>query len=92
MARDLTPRPHSSDGKERLGGTTKQGDGYLRRLLVIGATAVMRMGLQRTIVSELSLKFCANPVVDFLLGPDRNMAADGARTREFTLAHPSIDR
>lgn len=39
----LTPRPHSSGGKERLGGITKQGDGYLRRLLVVGAMAVMRM-------------------------------------------------
>lgn len=39
----LTPRPQSSGGKERLGGITKQGDGYLRRLLVVGATAVMRM-------------------------------------------------
>jgi transposase len=39
----LTPRPHSSGGKERLGGITKQGDGYLRRLLVVGATAVIRM-------------------------------------------------
>ncbi|CCW19630.1 Mobile element protein [Sphingobium indicum BiD32] len=39
----LTPRPHSSGGKERLGGITKQGDGYLRRLLVVGATAVTRM-------------------------------------------------
>lgn len=39
----LTPRPHSSGGKERLGGISKQGDGYLRRLLVNGATAVMRM-------------------------------------------------
>ena len=39
----LTPRPHSSDGQEKLGGISKQGDGYLRRLLVVGATAVMRM-------------------------------------------------
>ncbi len=39
----LTPRPHSSGGKEKLGGISKQGDGYLRRLLVVGATAVMRM-------------------------------------------------
>jgi len=37
-----TPRPHSSGGKERLGGMSKQGDGY-RKLLVVGATAVMRM-------------------------------------------------
>lgn len=39
----LTPRPHSSGGRERLGGISKQGDGYLRKLLVVGATAVMRM-------------------------------------------------
>ena len=44
----LTPRPHSSGGKEKLGGISKQGDGYLRRLLVVGATAVMRMARKDT--------------------------------------------
>lgn len=39
----LTPRANSSGGKERLGRITKQGDGYLRRLLVVGSTADMRM-------------------------------------------------
>ena len=39
----LTPRPSSSGGKERLGSISKQGDGYLRRLLVVGATAVVKM-------------------------------------------------
>jgi transposase len=38
----LTPRSHSSGGKERLGGISKQGDPYLRRLLVTGATCVIR--------------------------------------------------
>src|SRR3546814_1384132 len=33
---------HSTGGKTRLGGISKQGDRYLRRLLVVGATAVMR--------------------------------------------------
>src|SRR5665213_4564396 len=33
----LTPRQHSSGGKERLGRITKRGDVYLRHLLVIGA-------------------------------------------------------
>ena len=42
----LTPRAHSSGGKERLVGITKQGDGYIRRLLVIGATAVIRLARQ----------------------------------------------
>ena len=38
----LTPRQHSTGGKTRLVGISKQGDRYLRRLLVVGATAVMR--------------------------------------------------
>lgn len=33
---------HSSGGKERALGISKQGDAYLRRLLVVGATAVLR--------------------------------------------------
>ena len=38
----LTPQQHSTGGKTRLGGISKQGDRYLRRLLVVGATAVLR--------------------------------------------------
>ena len=38
----LTPLQHSSGGKERLGRISKMGDTYLRRLLVIGATALIR--------------------------------------------------
>jgi transposase len=38
----LTPKQHSSGGKQRQGGISKQGNPYLRRLLVIGATAVIR--------------------------------------------------
>lgn len=33
----LTPRPHSSGGKERLGGISKQGNTMLRTLLIRGA-------------------------------------------------------
>ena len=43
----LTPRANSSGGKERQGGISKMGDSYLRRLLVVGATAVLRMARQR---------------------------------------------
>ena len=43
----LTLRAHSSGGKERQVGISKMGDGYLRRLLVVGATAVLRMARQR---------------------------------------------
>jgi transposase len=38
----LVPRQHSSGGKQKLGRISKQGDQYLRRLLTVGATAVMR--------------------------------------------------
>jgi transposase len=38
----LVPRQNSSGGKERLGGITKKGDGYIRKLLVVGANAVLR--------------------------------------------------
>jgi transposase len=38
----LVPRQNSSGGKEKLGGITKQGDRYLRQLLVTGALAVIR--------------------------------------------------
>ncbi|MHA7844647.1 IS110 family RNA-guided transposase [Serratia sp. D1N4] len=36
----LTPREHSSGGKQRLGNISKRGDGYFRYLLVHGARAV----------------------------------------------------
>ena len=42
----LTPRAHSSGGKQRPTGISKQGDGYIRRLLVVGATAVLRYARQ----------------------------------------------
>jgi transposase len=38
----LTPKPHSSGGKQRLGKVSKQGNRYLRALLVVGAGAVIR--------------------------------------------------
>ncbi len=38
----MTPRQNSSGGKERLGGVSKRGDKYIRRLLVAGAIAVIR--------------------------------------------------
>ena len=38
----LVPRQNSSGGKTRLGGISKMGDRYLRSLLFVGATAVIR--------------------------------------------------
>lgn len=38
----LTPRQHSTGGKERLLGISKRGDAYLRTLLIHGARSVLR--------------------------------------------------
>ena len=38
----LTPLQRSSGGKERLGRITKMGDKYLRKLLVVGMTSMVR--------------------------------------------------
>ncbi len=43
----LTPREHSSGGRRRLGGITKQGDVYLRTLLTHGARAVLQAARRR---------------------------------------------
>ena len=44
----LIPRQHSSGGKNRLGAITKQGDCYLRTLLVHGARAYLRVVDKKT--------------------------------------------
>ncbi len=44
----LVPTQNSSGGKDRLGHISKMGDRYLRRLLVVGATAVIRFARSRT--------------------------------------------
>ncbi len=38
----LVPRQHSSGERQRLGRISKRGNGYLRRLLVLGAQALLR--------------------------------------------------
>jgi transposase len=42
----LVPRQNSTGGKARLGSISKQGNTYLRRLLIVGANAVMRWSKQ----------------------------------------------
>jgi len=46
----LTPLQKSSGGKERLGRITKMGDKYLRKLLVVGMTALVRRAKQNPAV------------------------------------------
>jgi len=47
----LFPRQNSSGGKQRLGRISKKGDGYLRKLLVVGATSVIRRSRTSTAAS-----------------------------------------
>ena len=42
----LVPRQDSTGGKQKLGPISKQGDRYLRRILVVGAHAVLRYAKQ----------------------------------------------
>src|SRR5881392_976056 len=43
----LVPRQDSTGGKQKLGPISKQGDRYLRRILVVGAIAVLRRARQQ---------------------------------------------
>jgi transposase len=52
----LTPRQHSSSGKERLLGNSKRGDSYLRTLLIQGARAVLRVVDQKRSSESLATK------------------------------------
>ncbi len=48
----LVPQQRSSGGKERLGGISKRGDGYIRRLLIHGARAVVGWRKRRPGVAD----------------------------------------
>ncbi len=52
----LVPRQNSSGGKERLGRISKMGNGYLRKLLVVGATSVIRRSRTSTSASATWIK------------------------------------
>jgi transposase len=43
----LTPKQHSSGGKDRLLGISKRGDAYLRSILIHGARSVIRTASQK---------------------------------------------
>ena len=43
----LTPLQRSTGGKQKLGATSKMGERTIRRLLIIGASAVVRQAVRR---------------------------------------------
>src|SRR5437773_5513728 len=51
----LVPREDSTGGKQKLGPISKQGDQYLRRILVVGAHADARGNSQRSTVVAVAL-------------------------------------
>lgn len=48
----LVPRQHSTGGKARLGKTSKMGQRDIRRLLIIGAMAVVNAAVRRDVPSD----------------------------------------
>jgi transposase len=58
----LTPKEHSTGGKQRMGGISRAGNERLRRLLVTGATAVIRFATRpgNKHASEWLLKLLQN--------------------------------
>jgi transposase len=90
----LVPRQNSSGGKEKLGGITKQGDRYLRQLLVVGALAVIRYaqkhGTKRPwlvqLLSRRSPKIAAVALANKMARMIWAMMMTGERYREPTVA------
>ncbi len=58
----LTPKEHSTGGKQKMGGISRAGNERLRRLLVTGATAVIRFAARPSnkSASEWLLKLLQN--------------------------------
>ena len=69
METDLTPREDSSGKSVRRGPITKKGDGYLRRILVLGATAHLAR------VRRGQLKGASAWVLRMAAHPKRKLAA-----------------
>lgn len=75
----LVPRQNSNGGKERLGGITKAGHQYVRKMLIVGARAVERFA-ERNGPSGRGLFSClpaARPRSPRLRSPTRTRASSG---------------
>jgi transposase len=57
----ITPREHSTAGRQRLGKISRQGDEDLRRLLVLGATAVIQQVVRRAEAADPRRRGSASP-------------------------------
>ena len=58
----LTPQPHSSGGKERLGRISKAGNRHLRRLLYLGASCQRHAS---GVTAQIAARRCGRPGNDW---------------------------
>lgn len=90
----LVPRQHSSGCKQKLGKTSKMGQRDIRRLLVIGATAVIRWASRRGAPKGSWLRMLERKPVPVVAG--RPGEQDGTRPGDAdarrTLSRSSADR
>jgi transposase len=63
----ITPRELSTAGRQRLGKISRQGDEALRRLLVLGATAVIQQAARRANAADPRPAACVSPWLQQLL-------------------------
>ncbi len=72
----LAPKQDGTGGKIRLGRISKAGDGYLRRLLVLGATSLIRSLANKTtpLVSALGARACGQALETGRNGRPRQQA------------------
>jgi transposase len=94
----LVPRQHSTGGKPRLGRTSKMGQRDLRRLLIIGASAVVRWAARR---GTSASSWLGNACAQTTHAGDRRsgqqdgthcLGADGACRAWALMAHAGLGR
>jgi transposase len=72
----ITPREHSTAGRQRLGKISRQGDEGLRRLLVNGATAVIQQAERRAKSASARPAGCPSPwLLQLLARKPKKLAA-----------------
>jgi transposase len=57
----LVPRQESTGGKQKLGPISKQGDQYLRRILIVGAHSVLRRAKENPLTYWLTQLLARRP-------------------------------